>query len=59
MRLSLKDAQTIVDRARTHAETIGVPMNIAVVDAVARRARTGDRNHERRAHSIGRRCAYP
>jgi uncharacterized protein GlcG (DUF336 family) len=33
MQLSLKDAQTIVDRARTHAETIGVPMNIAVVDA--------------------------
>jgi uncharacterized protein GlcG (DUF336 family) len=33
MQLSLKDAQTIVDRARTRAETIGVPMNIAVVDA--------------------------
>jgi uncharacterized protein GlcG (DUF336 family) len=32
MHLSLKDAQAIVELARTHAEKIGVPMNIAVVD---------------------------
>src|SRR6266446_4531715 len=32
MPLSLKDAQTAVDLARVHAEKIGVPMNIAVVD---------------------------
>ena len=33
MHLSLKAAQTIVARACAHADTIGVPMNIAVVDA--------------------------
>jgi len=33
MHLSLKEAQAIVERSRVHAETIGVPMNIAVVDA--------------------------
>jgi uncharacterized protein GlcG (DUF336 family) len=33
MHLSLKEAQAIVERARAHAETIDVPMNIAVVDA--------------------------
>ena len=33
MNLSLKEAQTILDRARANAEKIGVPMNIAVVDA--------------------------
>ncbi len=32
MPLSLKEAQTVVELARAHAETIGVPMNIAVVD---------------------------
>ena len=32
MALSLKDAQSIVELARVHAEKIGVPMNIAVVD---------------------------
>jgi uncharacterized protein GlcG (DUF336 family) len=32
MHLSLKDAQAIVEGARAHAEKIGVPMNIAVVD---------------------------
>src|SRR5258705_6127323 len=32
MPLSLKDAQTVVELARVHAEKIGVPMNIAVVD---------------------------
>jgi uncharacterized protein GlcG (DUF336 family) len=32
MHLSLKDAQAIVELARAHAEKIGVPMNIAVVD---------------------------
>ena len=35
MQLSLKDAQTIVELARAQADTIGVPMNIAVVDAGA------------------------
>lgn len=43
MHLSLKEARTVIEFAHAHAETIGVPMNIAVVDAVARRARTGDR----------------
>jgi uncharacterized protein GlcG (DUF336 family) len=33
MHLSLRGAQTIVELARAHAKTIGVPMNIAVVDA--------------------------
>jgi uncharacterized protein GlcG (DUF336 family) len=33
MHLSLSEAQTIAERARAHAETIGVPMNIALVDA--------------------------
>jgi uncharacterized protein GlcG (DUF336 family) len=33
MHLSLKDAQAIVELARAHAAKIGVPMNIAVVDA--------------------------
>jgi len=33
MHLSLKAAQTIVARACAHAETIGVPMNVAVVDS--------------------------
>ena len=33
MNLSLKEAQAILDRARANAEKIGVPMNIAVVDA--------------------------
>ena len=33
MHLSLNDAQTIVAHACAHAETIGVPMNIAVIDA--------------------------
>jgi hypothetical protein len=32
MPLSLKEAQTVVELARVHAEKIGVPMNIAVVD---------------------------
>ena len=32
MPLSLKEAQTVVELARAHAEKIGVPMNIAVVD---------------------------
>ena len=32
MHLSLKEAQRIVDLARVHAEEIGVPMNIAIVD---------------------------
>ncbi len=32
MPLSLKEAQTAVELARVHAEKIGVPMNIAVVD---------------------------
>jgi uncharacterized protein GlcG (DUF336 family) len=32
MHISLDDAQAMVQRARTHADTIGVPMNIAVVD---------------------------
>ena len=32
MKLSLKEALTMVDLARLHAEKIGVPMNIAVVD---------------------------
>jgi len=32
MPLSLKEAQTVVEFARAHAEMIGVPMNIAVVD---------------------------
>jgi len=31
MHLSLKEAQTVIEFA--HAETIGVPINIAVVDA--------------------------
>ena len=33
MQLSLSEAQGIAARARARAETIGVPMNIAVVDA--------------------------
>ena len=33
MHLSLSEAQGIAERARVHAETLGVPMNIAVVDA--------------------------
>ena len=33
MPLSLKEAQTAIELARVHAEKIGVPMNIAVVDA--------------------------
>ena len=33
MHLSLKEAQAIVELARVQAEKIGVPMNIAVVDA--------------------------
>ena len=33
MYLSLKEAQAIAERARTHAEMIDVPMNIAIVDA--------------------------
>jgi uncharacterized protein GlcG (DUF336 family) len=32
MPLSLKEAQTAVELARVHAEKIGVPMTIAVVD---------------------------
>jgi uncharacterized protein GlcG (DUF336 family) len=32
MPLSLKEGQTVVELARAHAEKIGVPMNIAVVD---------------------------
>jgi uncharacterized protein GlcG (DUF336 family) len=32
MPLSLKEAQTVVELARAHAEKIGVPTNIAVVD---------------------------
>ena len=32
MSISLKEAQTAIELARVHAETIGVPMNIAVVD---------------------------
>jgi uncharacterized protein GlcG (DUF336 family) len=32
MSMSLKEAQTIVELAQVHAERIGVPMNIAVVD---------------------------
>ena len=30
--ISLKEAQAIVELARAHAEKIGVPMNIAVVE---------------------------
>jgi uncharacterized protein GlcG (DUF336 family) len=33
MHLSLSEAQGIAERARADAETIGVPMNIAVLDA--------------------------
>jgi len=33
MHISLKEAQAFVELARVHAEKIGVPMNIAVVDA--------------------------
>ena len=33
MHLSLKEAQTVIEFAHAHAETFGVPMNIAVVDA--------------------------
>ena len=32
MSLSLKEAQSVVELARVHAEKLGVPMNIAVVD---------------------------
>jgi uncharacterized protein GlcG (DUF336 family) len=32
MHIRLAEAQAMVDRARAHAELIGVPMNIAVVD---------------------------
>jgi uncharacterized protein GlcG (DUF336 family) len=32
MGISLRQAQAMTDRARGHAELIGVPMNIAVVD---------------------------
>jgi uncharacterized protein GlcG (DUF336 family) len=32
MHISLTEAQAMVDRACAHAELIGVPMNIAVVD---------------------------
>jgi uncharacterized protein GlcG (DUF336 family) len=32
MHISLDDAHAMVERARAHAKTIGVPMNIAVVD---------------------------
>nr|WSY48719.1 heme-binding protein [Streptomyces sp. NBC_00886]WSY57545.1 heme-binding protein [Streptomyces sp. NBC_00886] len=32
MRLSLKDAQTVIEQACTHADGLGVPMNVAVVD---------------------------
>ena len=32
MNLNLKEAQSIVDLARSHADKLGVPMNIAVVD---------------------------
>lgn len=32
MRLSLNDAQTAIERACAHADSLGVPMNIAVVD---------------------------
>jgi hypothetical protein len=32
MNISLEQAQAMIERARTHAERIGVPMNIAVVD---------------------------
>ncbi|MFI9560459.1 heme-binding protein [Nonomuraea endophytica] len=32
MEISLIEAQAMIDRARAHAEQIGVPMNIAVVD---------------------------
>jgi len=33
MHISLKEAQAFVELARAHAEKIGVPMNIALVDA--------------------------
>ena len=32
MNISLSDATAIVDRATSHADGMGVPMNIAVVD---------------------------
>jgi uncharacterized protein GlcG (DUF336 family) len=32
MSISLSEAQAMIDRARGHADVIGVPMNIAVVD---------------------------
>lgn len=32
MSITLEDAQRMVERARAHAVTIGVPMNVAVVD---------------------------
>lgn len=32
MSVSLKEAQAVIELARVHAEKIGVPMNIAVVD---------------------------
>src|SRR5882757_767100 len=32
MSISLKEAQTAIELARVHAEKIGIPMNIAVVD---------------------------
>jgi uncharacterized protein GlcG (DUF336 family) len=32
MGISLREAQAMIERASGHAEQIGVPMNIAVVD---------------------------
>ena len=32
MNISLEQAQAMIERARAHAERIGVPVNIAVVD---------------------------
>ncbi|MFD4502997.1 heme-binding protein [Streptomyces sp. NPDC058457] len=32
MPLSLSDAQTVIEQARAHADSLSVPMNIAVVD---------------------------
>jgi len=36
MNISLSDATAIVDRAASHADAMGVPMNTAVVDGGGR-----------------------
>jgi len=44
MHISLKEAQAFIELARVHAEKIGVPMNIAVVDGSATtRVRANDK----------------